>query len=147
MPAGAQVRPMDGAVAFPTRGRSHAQHDGGGFLDDAPLLALEDVGLRRPEYVEVFEVTGECMVPEVQPGARVFVDTSKTPQDGETVVFQLRETPGQEVQLKRIYDRGADVHLVSSRGEVKSYPWRQVHIIGTVFQVNNPPPPRRPYPK
>lgn len=136
----------DGAVAFPVKARSAAAHELSGFQGDAPLLALEDGAVRQMEKIAVYEVTGECMVPEILPGARVFVDTDKTPEDGETVVFRLRESEAQEVQLKRFYDRGADVHLVTSTGHVKEYPWRQVQILGTVFQVNNPPPPRRPYP-
>lgn len=58
------------------------------------IVVLGAIVLARPSYVE-FEVGGEAMLPTLEPGDRMAVDSEAAPRRGDMVVFDAAALPGQ----------------------------------------------------
>jgi transcriptional regulator with XRE-family HTH domain len=88
---------------------------------------------RQPEWhsrlVLIFDVHGDCMAPEVEPGDRVVVDLEETPQDGDLVVVNV---DGEA--LCRLYD--AKNQMLVAWNDYPPIPFSEGRQVGVIIEVN-----------
>jgi len=83
------------------------------LLDVAALISKGNPGILA------FEVTGDSMVPFIEPGMLIFVDPSREPRNGEVIAAEVDGS----VCVKRFQRSTKGLYLVSTNG---NYPPRQI---------------------
>lgn len=108
---------------------------GGGVIDHYEYVSLSET---RGRLLRAGKCTGECMVPEINPGDTVIFDAAnKNPRDGQTVVATIPD-PGNERGrgvVKRFYRAGKKVKLDPIVGQPIVLDASDVLIEGVVVEV------------